>query len=210
MGINIAVFRKEIDKAVDRSIYPTAKRRIEKQIEEYKQEAIKKFEDSPITQELSEASMGNSDTRSQFLTNGNLYGLMGFNQDDGDPTEPIKNALEEGINIMSINKRNTNDKMVYRVEARVGVITVDELESISVQYNHLGWTGRSWLDMVKRGVGGFQRTIFKDYSENANSRSKMALQSKNGNVRGETFNGVKIPYVNEFLAELKAKIRGQQ
>jgi len=202
---NVAVFRQELDKHLDKSIYPAAKRRIENRVEQYKQDVLTKFEESPITQELSEASKGDANTRSSFLPNGNLYGLFGFSQDDGDPTEPIKEALENGIRVTSIKRVATKEN--YCVEGRVEIITMQKLETIAAENNNLGWTGRSWLDAIKRGIGGFQRTIFKDYGDNANSMSKIALQSKN-NVRGESFNGVKTPYIQEFLAELKSKIRG--
>ena len=207
-GVNITLLRRDIDKHFDKSIYPTAKRRLEKEVDTAKKELLKEFESSPITEELREASQGAAHTRSKFLQEGNLYGLFGFTQSDGDPTAVIEQVLEERVRITSVSRRGTNDKMVYRVEMRVETPTLEELKNITNETHPLEWTGRSWLDLIKRGVGGFQRTIFKQIN-NSSSRSEIAIQSKSGNVRAATFNGVGIPYLSEFLAEFRKKIRGQ-
>ena len=208
MGVNIALLKRDIDKFVDRSIYPTAKRRIEKEVEGYKQELLKEFNSSPVTKELRAASgPGGDRVTSTYLVNGNLYGLIGFTHEHGDPTEPIREGIEKYINIASIQKKPTNDKMVYRVEARVTMPTMDEFEQIAGAAHPLEWTGRSWLDMIKRGVGGFQRTIFKSVKDGS-SESTMALQSKSGNIRANTFNGVG-RYLQDFLAEFREKIRAK-
>jgi len=163
-----AALRQQAPKAMRRGMEREAK----KEFNRIKQEMIKEFLDSPITQEI----LGGPDTSNSSGTlNGvsNLFAFIGFDAGE-QPIAPILNLFEKQT--IKFEREIKRPKIGNR--CRVDLPTADDIFAITP----LPWaTGRSWAQGIERGLSGLGYLLRKN-----KGRSGAAIQSR-VKVRAEGF-----------------------
>ena len=132
---------------------------VKEQFEERKTQLIENFDSHPVTQEISNPNSANiSNTLGGY---GNLYGFLGFQEDD--PTLPVKEILSEKtkVNAVSIRKEEVTLKFT--------VPDLEDFDSVAA----LEWDTKNWVKGIEKGISGFQSFMAK-----AAGRSGKGIQIK--------------------------------
>lgn len=120
---------------------------VKEQFEDRKTQLIENFDSHPITQEISNPNSANiSNTLGGY---GNLYGFLGFEEDD--PTLPVKEILSEKtkVNAVSIRKEEVTLKFT--------VPDLEDFDSVAA----LEWDTKNWVKGMEKGISGFQNFMLK-------------------------------------------------
>jgi hypothetical protein len=162
---------------------------VKEQFEERKTQLIENFDSHPITQEISNPNSTNiSNTLGGY---GNLYGFLGFEEDD--PTLPVKEILSEKtkVNAVSIRKEEVTLKFT--------VPDLEDFDSVAA----LEWDTKNWVKGMEKGISGFQNFMAK-----AAGRSGKGIQIK-GKVKPFTgganrFQNTK--YMTDLINKFKSSL----
>lgn len=162
---------------------------VKEQFEDRKTQLIENFDSHPITQEISNPNSANiSNTLGGY---GNLYGFLGFEEDD--PTLPVKEILSEKtkVNAVSIRKEEVTLKFT--------VPDLEDFDSVAA----LEWDTKNWVKGMEKGISGFQNFMAK-----AAGRSGKGIQIK-GKVKPFTgganrFQNTK--YMTDLINKFKSSL----
>ena len=162
---------------------------VKEQFEERKTQLIENFDSHPITQEISNPNSANiSNTLGGY---GNLYGFLGFEEDN--PTLPVKEILSEKtkVNAVSIRKEDVTLKFT--------VPDLEDFDSVAA----LEWDTKNWVKGMEKGISGFQNFMAK-----AAGRSGKGIQIK-GKVKPFTgganrFQNTK--YMTDLINKFKSSL----
>ena len=162
---------------------------VKEQFEERKTQLIENFDSHPVTQEISNPNSANiSNTLGGY---GNLYGFLGFQEDD--PTLPVKEILSEKtkVNAVSIRKEEVTLKFT--------VPDLEDFDSVAA----LEWDTKNWVKGIEKGISGFQSFMAK-----AAGRSGKGIQIK-GKVKPFTgganrFQNTK--YMTDLINKFKSSL----
>ena len=162
---------------------------VKEQFEERKTQLIENFDSHPITQEISNPNSANiSNTLGGY---GNLYGFLGFEEDN--PTLPVKEILSEKtkVNAVSIRKEEVTLKFT--------VPDLEDFDSVAA----LEWDTKNWVKGMEKGISGFQNFMAK-----AAGRSGKGIQIK-GKVKPFTgganrFQNTK--YMTDLINKFKSSL----
>jgi len=162
---------------------------VKEQFEERKTQLIENFDSHPVTQEISNPNSANiSNTLGGY---GNLYGFLGFEEDD--PTLPVKEILSEKtkVNAVSIRKEEVTLKFT--------VPDLEDFDSVAA----LEWDTKNWVKGIEKGISGFQNFMAK-----AAGRSGKGIQIK-GKVKPFTgganrFQNTK--YMTDLINKFKSSL----
>lgn len=163
--------------------------RVKEQFEERKTQLIENFENHPVTQEISNPNSTNiSNTLGGY---GNLYGFLGFEEDN--PTLPVKEILSKKtkVNAVSIRKEEVTLKFT--------VPDLEDFDSVAA----LQWDTKNWVKGIEKGISGFQSFMAK-----AAGRSGKGIQIK-GKVKPFTgganrFQNTK--YMTDLINKFKSSL----
>lgn len=163
--------------------------RVKEQFEERKTQLIENFENHPVTQEISNPNSTNiSNTLGGY---GNLYGFLGFEEDN--PTLPVKEILSKKtkVNAVSIKKEEVTLKFT--------VPDLEDFDSVAA----LQWDTKNWVKGIEKGISGFQSFMAK-----AAGRSGKGIQIK-GKVKPFTgganrFQNTK--YMTDLINKFKSSL----
>ena len=170
--------RKDLDKEV------------RKKFKEIKQEMIREFLATHITQEIMSAAAGTNLSGSLGGVS-NLFAFIGFDQ-GSDPIAPILSLLE--IITLEYQSDIKNPTTGLGVNFKVNLPLPEDIFAITP----LPWaTGRSWVEGIERGLSGLGHLLRKN-----KGRSGAAIQTS-VKVRGGKFQNV--PYISAFLRKYKKK-----
>ena len=121
---------------------------VKEQFEEKKAELIENFQDHPVTQEISNPNSSNiSNTLGGY---GNLYGFLGFEEDD--PTSPVEEVLHNKTKVNAVSMRNEEVTLKF---------TVPDLEDFD-SAAALQWDTKNWVKGIEKGISGFQSFMAKE------------------------------------------------
>ena len=162
---------------------------VKEQFEERKTQLIENFDSHPITQEISNPNSAKiSNTLGGY---GNLYGFLGFEEDN--PTLPVKEILSEKtkVNAVSIRKEEVTLKFT--------VPDLEDFDSVAA----LEWDTKNWVKGMEKGISGFQNFMAK-----AAGRSGKGIQIK-GKVKPFTgganrFQNTK--YMTDLINKFKSSL----
>jgi hypothetical protein len=195
-GFNKIAFRREVSPQLKNKAFPIIARRMEGFFERQKEQMITEFEAHPVTNELESF---NSEQRSQFLPQGNLTALFGY-EDGAEEIQKIRELLESS-KITFLNQGRIAPDGSYEVTARAEAPSVALLN----EETELPWQQKGLVDAVELGVSGFFRTLFG--GSFTDSRSGGGIQVKN-KVRDVAFSGIgRGGYLRGILSRFVARVR---
>lgn len=206
-GVNIRILRSELASQAKGKIAPRAERAIQRRFDTFKRGLLRDFDNDKVTQELEEGPTASS----KFVktaNGGNLFSLIGF--DEGtDPVQPLRDHLEANI-ILDTDSKIVVKPNVIKIDKRVEIPTLAEMEEVAETQTPIAWAGTSWLRMLHRGIPWFSSYLYDpDKFENASySRSGAAIEAKLGGKLIKLREGSQppVPYINRLLALFKSKI----
>ncbi len=210
MGVNFnhRVFRVQLAKQ-KKKLGAAANPGFQRQFEEKKKLFLQSFDNHEVTREIQRGPT----TQESMLPEGNLFSFIGFEAGE-HPTTPMRKYLKETITFdpKSIDIQTRGNRYFLRSDIRIP--TLDEVNNAANEQTPLEWAdGRGWTDLIQKGITGFPRFLSiyhssknrkrRKHMDNPPSRSGTAIQVKSA-VRGGRVGP--IGYINELLAEFKAKI----
>jgi len=185
---------------------PQAQRILVKQVrplikldfEAKKEQFLQTFDEHPVSQEISEGPGAFSRVPELANSGGNLFSLLGFYKEQ-NPIAALREYLKDNVVLYKTGAgKLKGDKITF--DTPVYAPSEDEVNQVmaSQPESQLEWTGRSFTDLLRRGISGLPQYLFdltRDFSQ-VPSRSGPAIQVK-GNLRNT--NVGPIPYVKELL-----------
>lgn len=166
-----------------------------------KEQFMTVFNEHPVTQEIEEGPKAFSRQQELANTGGNLFSLLGFYAEQ----HPIADLREYLVGNVVLYKTHAGQVRGDKVTFDTEVLAPSEEEINSWMANDPGtsleWTGRSWTELLARGVSGLPSYLFdltRDFSR-VPSRSGPAIQVK-GNLRSTQLGP--IPYIRSVLSSL--------
>lgn len=204
MAVNTRLLRLEIEKQSN-VVFSKIKPQIQKKFNESKKQLLKNFDEHPVTIEI----QNGPDASSEFVSTaagGNLFSLIGFDAGD-DPTEALREFLEEGITleIGDYRKRVNNRGITWEVP--VVIVTQEEIAEEVSSANPLEWTSKGWTMLIEKGIPWFAHYLFDNTRTFKNSHSGTAIQVKSSISEGRTTPFKGIPYISEILKKFKNSIK---
>lgn len=197
--INIRLLRQTVSAQGAKEIANLVDDAVQINFETKKKEFLQSFDDHPVTRELNEAS-DNPTVRSSFLSRGNLFSLIGFNEGE-KPAQELRDFLDKSIQIRPGKKTTkiVGDRLI--VQASVQIPTLSEVND-KMAASTPKWSARPWPDLIHKGITGFAQFIAGLFESPAPSHSGGGLQhpGKDKQLSGKV-GGIK--YVNELLANFK-------
>ncbi len=166
-----------------------------------KEQFMQAFDEDPVTQEIEAGPEAFSRQTELATTGGNLFSLLGFYKEQA-PISTLREYLKDNV---VLYKTRAGKIKGDRVEFETDVLAPSEEEVNNVMASQpetqLEWTGRSFTDLLARGVSGLPNYLFdltRDFSK-VPSRSGPAIQTK-GNLRNANLGP--IPYIRGVLSHL--------
>lgn len=164
-----------------------------------KEQLLEAFDQHPVTREIKEGPDAPSNIPQLAATEGNLYSFLGFDASE-NPTEDLYQYLDENIKLGKTGRAMaTGDRITYKTE--INIPTVTEVDEAMAREVPLEWTGRSFTEMISKGIPGLPNYLFRLSPKLNSSRSGTAVQTQGKALRGGSFGGV--PYIGELLAYFK-------
>lgn len=196
-GFNRINFRREVSPQLKQKAFPVISSRMAGFWEREKERMINEFENHPVTNELESY---HPDQRSEFLPNGNLTALFGY-EDVAGEVNNVRDLLDES-NIVFINQGRVYGDGSYTVSAKAEVPSIEAINSATP----LPWQeGKGLIDAVELGVSGFFRTLFGGKFDDSRSGGAIQIQAK---VRDKSFPGLgRGSYLRGILDNFKNIIR---
>lgn len=193
-GFNRLAFQREVSPQLKNKAFPVVAARVEAFFEREKERMVNEFESHPVTRELESPS-----DNSQFLPQGNLVGLFGYD-DATSEVDKVRDNLDN-TQITFLGRGRILKDGSYIIRARAEVPSIQLLN----EETELPWQSKGLVDAVELGVSGFFRTLFGSGFDN--SRSGEGIQTKT-KVRDEAFKGVgRGGYLRGILARFAERIR---
>lgn len=162
---------------------------VKEQFEEKKAELLNNFENHPVTQEVSNPNSSNiSNTLGGY---GNLYGFLGF--EENDPVSPVKEVLYKNTKVNAVSFRNEEVSLKFTVP------DLEDFDSVAA----LEWDTKNWVKGIEKGISGFQSFMAKQAG-----RSGKGIQIK-GKVKPFTgganrFQNTK--YMSDLINKFKSSL----
>lgn len=200
--INKTILNREVKKLLfSKDIQNLAYQRASKEFQKIKNQALKEFNQHPVTQELEGGiSASNiSKTLPGTKDDANLFSFIGF-KEGANPTQEVRQILEEEIDL---SQKPTVRNLGTGIEFNFKVLA-PTLKSIEGK-TPLPWeNGRSWVRGIERGISGLGYYLSGRFKSPEPSQSGGGIQSKN-KVRSGSF--VTVEYLSEILRNLKEKLK---
>jgi hypothetical protein len=208
MAVNVRLLKQTIAEQAGEKIASRANQAIKLNFNTQKEKLLNDFDNHPVTQEL---EAGPDVEHSEFFhtdKGGNLFSLIGFDRDK-TPTKKLRQILDKGITIdTSAKKVTVAPDGRLKVVVPISIITLQEVydATASNKETQVPWNkGRSFVQMIQRGITGFGSYVAGMFESPKPSRSGGGVQAKKGGkpqqVRDIDLPG--IPYVNELLGDFK-------
>lgn len=138
--------RVEAKKGIKKSFGNLAFNAAKAKVNGAKEELIKDFDKSEVTQDLKAGAAGDEANSSKLVSRGSLYGFLGFDAGH-DPTTEVRQLLTE-INVSGPAQiSETQNSVIFRFNVKVP--TEDEVEQATPLHDRV--SPRSWVRVVERG-----------------------------------------------------------
>lgn len=185
--------KKTIEKNIGNQTKETIRSRLSTNIDRAKNRAIKKFDSHPITKEIESGPFAQTSLLPRGY--GNLYSFIGFNS---NPIPSIRNVIL--IKPKISGGRKIKNSGTFRF-----VVVMPSIEDIyEASPIPGGWiSGRSWVQLLERGIDNFGNYLFQRNRVFRNSRSGTGIQVRN-QIREN--NGINSQYISQILENYKKDI----
>jgi hypothetical protein len=171
--------------------------------QEAKDNTIEYFENHKVTKELQRDAY----TQDSILPYGNLFSLLGF--DEGtDPTEGLKEALEDNIEVVFEPTKYVNAKTgVFRYYFNILGPDKKDINAYTATAASVSrWIqGDSWVYQIEEGVSNIAQYLFDLNRVFSKSHSGPAIQVKADVHPGLEWSGT--PYISQILDFLERQFR---
>lgn len=201
MPLNVKILRTVVAKQAERTLVRQVRPIVKLDFEAKKEQFLEAFDQDDVTQELEGGPEAYSRIPALAGAGGNLFSLLGFYAEQ-KPAQDLREYLQDNTVLYKTGAgRIQGNKVVF--ETDVLAPTEEEVNAAMAQSPAaaLEWTGRSFTDLLARGVSGLPNYLFdltRDFSK-VPSRSGPAIQSK-ANLRSGAVG--QIPYVRRLLRAL--------
>lgn len=190
-------FQNKLNRALNRGSYAdTALRNLDSKFEAARRDALRTMDQHPVTTELLDEKSG-----PRVFSRGNVASVLGIYEGDGAALISALRSYVESpstfrINGLNFGFKNLGSKGVVYIFGVIAPSIKDFYEATPAQSGTVQWSKKSWTQLLEEGVpyyGGmvYSKTLF---SNKSSSRSKQAIQKKNGG--SSPAEGV--PYVREI------------
>jgi hypothetical protein len=167
-AIDFTEFNKEILSSNEFII--AAREEATKVLEKQKEQLIKEFNESAVTQEI-EAGPTATNKSGTLGGKGNLFSFIGFDESD-NPIAPVRQLLNS-IQLGAVKSKNTAKGII---EFNIEMPSEEDFEAVT----KMPWeNGRSWLFDIERTISGLGQYIYGRFN---NSRSGTGLEVSNKNT----------------------------
>jgi hypothetical protein len=200
--INKTILNREVKKLLfNKDIQNLAYQRAFKEFERIKKQALREFNQHPVTKELEEGvgASNISKTLPGTKSDANLFSFIGF-AEGANPTQEVRQILEQEIDL---NQKPTVRNIEKGIQFNFKVLapTLKAIEAATP----LPWeNGRSWVKGIERGISGLGYYLSGRFKSPEPSRSGGGIQS-NYKVRKGSF--VTVEYLGAILRDLKEKLK---
>jgi len=200
--INKTILNREVKKLLfNKDIQNLAYQRAFKEFERIKKQALREFNQHPVTKELEEGvgASNISKTLPGTKSDANLFSFIGF-AEGANPTQEVRQILEQEIDL---NQKPTviNIETGIQFNFKVLAPTLKSIEAATP----LPWeNGRSWVKGIERGISGLGYYLSGRFKSPEPSQSGGGIQSSY-KVRKGSF--VTVDYLSEILRNLKEKLK---
>ncbi len=206
MPLNQRLLRTVVYKepSVQRFVIAKARPLIELDYETKKEQFLVAFDEHPVSQELEAGPEAFSSIPALASAGGNLFSLLGFFSSQR-PIKALRDILDENITLGRTKAGVVRgNKVTFTTPVKFPTIAEVNQKVASNEETQLEWTGRSFTDLIARGISGLPNYLFDltrgwDYPP---SRSGTAVQTHDKPLRGGSVG--KIDYVNELLGVFKS------
>lgn len=201
MPLNVNILRTVVAKQAEKVLVRQVRPIIKLDFEAKKEQFLDEFDADPVSEEIEGGPEAFSQIPEIASAGGNLFSLLGFDADQ-KPIESLREYLKDNTVLYKTSAgRISGNKIIF--ETDVLAPTEEEVNAAMAQSPEtaLAWTGRSFTDLLARGVSGLPNYLFdltRDFSR-IPSRSGPAIQTKNPRRGGEVG---QIPYIRRLLSSL--------
>lgn len=208
MPVNVRLLRLEVLKQAEPQIRDQIKDIVKLDFETKRDEFLDEFDRHPVTQEIENGPSAYSSDSEISSTGGNLFSLLGFFKEQR-PITFLRQYLKRTIRLGNVRPgKSQGDHLLY--ETPVEMPTLGDIDNYTATdpETRLEWDGRGFTQLIRNGITGLPRYLFslvKDFSR-IPSRSGPAIQVKNSPIHQGSVGPIK--YVDELLANLRARING--
>lgn len=193
-GFNRVAFRREVSPQLKNKAFPILAARVEGFFERKKEEAVQNFENHEVTRELESPS-----ETSKFLPQGNLVGLLGY-ENVNDELNTVRDNLQES-QITFLDKGRTDKDGGYTIKVRAQVPSIAKIN----EETELPWQSKGLIESIESGVSGFFRTLFGNNFDGSRSNEGIQVKTK---VRDESFGGIgRGKYLGGILSDFARRLR---
>jgi len=203
MPLDQRLLRIAVARQAERVLVKQVRPFIKLDFETKKEQFMAAFDEDPVTQEIEAGPEAMSHISELANTGGNLFSLLGFYLEQ-HPIQDLREYLENNVVLYKTRAgKMKGDKVVFDTD--VLAPSEDEINAwmSGDPDTALEWTGRSFTELLAKGVSGLPNYLFdltRDFSE-VPSRSGPAIQTK-GNLRKGASKLKPIPYIRGVLNTL--------
>jgi hypothetical protein len=201
-NLNTKVLRSTLKKHLRDNYGDLPFQRANNIFERYKKQALKDFDDHPVTQEIEggETATNISQTLDGY---GNLFSFIGFDAGD-DPVGKLRTFLLKNIDMdkKGFVYKETDKTIFYRF--KVVVPTRDEIDENSPMPDR--WAeGGGWATKVDKYISGLNRYLYEKSGKGmGNSYSGTAIQVKPHTIRQGQFKPNAKKYISAILSDFRS------
>lgn len=175
------------------------------------EEMKRDFESHPITQEIEQGPFGENISNTligvkEKETSANIYSFIGFDPNDGDPLEPIREILERegngGAQVRYI-RGSQRDNLSFKFEF------LAPSKELIFKETPMPWAnGLSWADRIEKGIPGVAKFLARQGIQSSRSGGGIQVKgdvSPDAKFRNTSYiSGI----INRFVANIKKRIKG--
>lgn len=201
MSLDERLLRIAVAKQAEPVLVKQVRPYVKLDFETKKKQFLQAFDEHPVSQEISDGPKAFSRIPELAAAKGNLFSLLGFYAEQ----HPISDLREYLVNNVVLYKTHAGQVKGDKVTFDTDVLAPTESEinewMATDSETALEWTGRSFTELLARGVSGLPQYMFdltRDFSR-IPSRSGPAIQVKN-ELRGTELGPV--PYISDILDTL--------
>ena len=201
MPLDQRLLRIAVARQAERVLVKQVRPYVKLDFETKKKQFMAEFNNDPVTQEIEAGPEAMSRQPELAATGGNLFSLLGFYKEQ-NPIQDLREYLQNNVVLYKTHAGKIKGKMVV-FDTDVLAPSEDQINvwMASDSGTSLGWTGRSFTELLASGISGLPSYLFdltRDFS-GVPSYSGPAIQTK-GNLRSTNLRP--IPYIRGVLNTL--------
>lgn len=193
----------KLDREGDKVLKQELRSRIRPVYDRARKEILENFDSHPVTREIAAGPRGSGEVMGEY---GNLYSFIGF-MEGRDPVQELREIIRRSLRGPTFRKVKKGGRHYYRMT--ILYPTNEFLEEHPATSVGRSYTGRSWLNIVRKGLAGYGNYLYDPTRNFNSSASGSAIQIKvkirQGRVKPVAYMN---PIINEFISTISRGVRG--